>query len=277
MYISMKRIYITALFLFAFTLNVLAQVTISPTMLFFENNFSSVMVINNANIPQDIQVETLFGYPVSDDLGYVSMVFDEDATDNERSLAEIVRAFPRAFTLQPGQRQVVRLQARAPGNMPDGGYWTRLAVVATPQAADAVQVEEGVGAQLTFVFRQVIAAIYKRGNATVEMNVDRVGFVFDEERNNRLLRYHVDMTGNAPFLGTISLRILNPQGQLVHEDRSVTSIYVDGYRNFVLPEELVPAGNYTVELNFNASRQDVPAAQNFSMTPVTVRQNITVN
>lgn len=274
----MKRIYLSFVFLFAFAWLASAQVTISPTMLFFENNFSSVMVINNAGTPQDIQIETLFGYPISDELGYITMAFDDDATENERSLTEIVRAFPRAFTLQPGQRQVVRLQARAPNTMPDGGYWTRLAVVATPQAADIAAVEEGgVGAQLNFVFRQVIAAVYKRGNATVEMNVDQVAFVYDAERSNRLLRYHIDMTGNAPFLGTISLRILNENGQVVHEDRSVTSVYVSGFRNFVLPEDRVPNGNYVVELNFEASRQDVPSAQNFPMTPVNVRQAITVN
>lgn len=274
----MKRINLSFVFLLVFAWQASAQVTISPTMLFFENNFSSVMVINNANSPQDIQIETIFGYPVSDEFGYMTMAFGDDATETERSLTEIVRAFPRAFTLQPGQRQVVRLQARAPNTMPDGGYWTRLAVVATPQAAEIAAVEEGgVGAQLNFVFRQVIAAVYKRGNAAVSMNVNQVEFVYDAERSNRLLRYHVDMTGNAPFLGTISLRILNENGQVVHEDRSVTSIYVDGYRNFILPEDRVPNGNYIVELNFQASRQDVPSAQNFSMTPVNVRQPVTVN
>lgn len=275
----MKRFITLAALLLAMTWQVTAQVTISPTMLFFENNFSSVMVINNAGVPQDIQIETLFGYPVSDELGYVTMAFGDEATHDERSLTEIVRAFPRAFTLQPGQRQVVRLQARAPNTMPEGGYWTRLAVVATPQAADiaAAADEGGVGAQLNFVFRQVIAALYKRGNATVEMNVDQIGFVYDAERSNRLVRYHIDMTGNAPFLGTISLRILNENGQLVHEDRSVTSVYVDGFRNFVLPEDRVPPGNYVVELNFQASRQDVPSAQNFPMTPVNVRQAVTIN
>ena len=108
------------------------------------------MIINNANTPQDIQIEPV-RVPVSDELGYVTMAFDEDATENDRSLTGIVRAFPRAFTLQPGQRQVVRLQARAPNTMPEGGYWTRLAVVATPQAADVTAVEEGaVGAQIEF-------------------------------------------------------------------------------------------------------------------------------
>ncbi|KPP95966.1 MAG: hypothetical protein HLUCCA01_06875 [Bacteroidetes bacterium HLUCCA01] len=274
----MKRIFLVAFFAFALALQARAQVTISPTMLFFENNFSSVMIINNANTPQDIQIETLFGYPVSDELGYVTMAFDEDATENDRSLTDIVRAFPRAFTLQPGQRQVVRLQARAPNTMPEGGYWTRLAVVATPQAADVTAVEEGaVGAQLNFVFRQVIAALYKRGDATVEMDVNQIGYLFDEERGNRVLRYNVDMTGNAPFLGTITLKVLNANGQTVHEDRSVTSIYVDGFRNFVLPEDLVPNGNYTVELNFQAARQDVPAANNFPMAPLTVSAAVSVN
>jgi len=134
-----------------------------------------------------------------------------------------------------------------------------------------------VGAQLNFVFRQVIAALYKRGDATVEMDVNQIGYLFDEERGNRVLRYNVDMTGNAPFLGTITLKVLNANGQTVHEDRSVTSIYVDGFRNFVLPEDLVPNGNYTVELNFQAARQDVPAANNFPMAPLTVSAAVSVN
>ena len=42
-------------------------------------------------------------------------------------------------------------------------------------------------------------------------------------------------------------------------------------------EDLVPNGNYTVELNFQAARQDVPAANNFPMAPLTVSAAVSVN
>jgi hypothetical protein len=242
--------------------------------LFFENNFSSIVVINNSAAAQDILVEFVFGYPVSDENGDVTMLYATETENNRFDIGPYVRAFPRALTLEPGQRQVVRLSVRPPNTLEDGGYWTRIKVVSTPRTSDVTSVAEGgVGAQLNFIFEQVLAVYYKKGNPGTGLLVSEIKPV--QSVNGPAIAFNVDMTGSAPFLGSIISRMTNSSGQVVHEGRSVTSIFTDGYRNFVLPEALAP-GTYNVSITFEASRPDVPAQFNFPMQPYTYQGQITI-
>jgi hypothetical protein len=251
-----------------------AQVTLSPTTLFFENNFSSIVVINNSAAAQDIQVDFVFGYPVSDENGTVSMFYDEGSELVRFDIGPYVRAFPRALTLEAGQRQVVRLSVRPPNNLTDGGYWTRIRVTSTPRSVEAVTVaSDAVGAQLNFIFEQILAVYYKKGNPSTGLTVTDNKIVARE--NGRLLVFNVDMTANAPFLGTIDMTLTNNAGQRVHDGRSVTSIFTDGYRNFPIPDDLTP-GTYNLQVVFTASRPDVPSQFNFPMNPYTYNARITI-
>jgi len=268
-----KHIFGFLLILFFYS-NSTAQVTLSPTTLFFENNFSSIVVINNSAAAQDILVDFLFGYPVSDENGDVSMLYSNDTELNRFDIGPHVRAFPRALTLEAGQRQVVRLSVRPPNTLSDGGYWTRIKVTSTPRTTDVAAVAEGgVGAQLNFIFEQVLAVYFKKGNPTTALSVSDIKTATGN--NGPVLAYNVNMTGSAPFLGTIVTTMRNSSGETVHEGRSVTSIFTNGYRNFSLPEDLAP-GTYDVSVIFEASRPDVPSQFNFPMQPYTFRGRITI-
>lgn len=269
------RVLIALLFSVVVTSSLFAQVTISPTTLFFENNFSSVVVINNSSIPQDILLEFLFGYPESDEVGNVYMRFETEGDLSSKDISDKIRAFPRALTLEPGQRQIVRLSIRPDNSMVDGVYWSRVKVISTPKAEEVTRISSsGVGAQLTFNFEQVLAVYFKKGNVSGGLTVNDIKTI-DMDRG-KAVAYNINMTGNAPFLGTINMRLFNASNQVVHEDRQVTSIFVNGYRNFILPQDF-PAGNYRVALSFEASRPDVPAQQNFPMATYNTEGRVTVN
>jgi hypothetical protein len=269
----LKLILVNLLFLVP---SVMAQVTISPTTLFFENNFSSVVVINNSPDAQDIQIEFVFGYPRSDEFGNVSMYFAEESEEKHKAdISASIRAFPRALTLESGQRQIVRMSIRPDSDMADGAYWSRIKIISTPRQAEIGALgEAAVGAQLSFVFEQVLAVYFKKGNVSGGLTVNDIKTI--EIDRGKAVVYNINMTGNAPFLGTINMRLFNASNQVVHEDRQVTSVFVNGYRNFVLPQDF-PAGNYRVALSFEASRPDVPSQQNFPMATYNTEGRITVN
>jgi P pilus assembly chaperone PapD len=250
-----------------------AQVTISPTSIFFENNFASFIVINNSAISQDILVDFAFGFPMADEFGSPSTRYGHEYGFADRDITPHVRAFPRAMTLAPGQRQTVRINLRPPRDLHDAVYWTRLKVVSTPEVAEVTAVEENVSAQFTFVFEQLLPVYFRNGNVSLSMNVNDV-HILEAEENRRLL---VDFTleGNAPFLGTIDLSLSDRSDNTVHSDRTVTSIFHSEKRAFTIPSDL-PAGTYTVSVNFTASRPDVPAAQMFPMNPVRYTQTIQI-
>ncbi len=246
-----------------------AQVSISPTTIFIGNsNFGSFLVTNNSNSAQEIAVEFVFGYTVSDSLGNITMTFnDSTALAERKSISEYVRSFPRSFTLAPGQRQTVRLTVRPPSTLPDGTYWTRVKVRSTPQSAVIQQSETGgVGTQISFIFEQVLGTYYTKGAFNTSLIPSSPKFVRSE--NGVLLVYDAELQGNSPFLGTIEAVVTDASGKKVFEEQTTTTIFETGKRNFTIPAENLVPGSYTVKLSFSTNRRDIPAAEQIPMQPV---------
>ena len=269
--LTMKRLLFLLLVMFLNIGVVRAQVTLSPTAIFFENNFSSLVVINNSTITQDILIDFFYGYPKADELGFVSINYNsENVTDD---ISSYIRAFPRSLTLQPGQRQTVRLNIRPPRDIPDGVYSARIRVTSTPESAEIAESEvSSVVTQLNFKFEQVLGLYYRKGSVSLSLGVDNIRYI---QQNDDLLLFDVNIDGNAPFLGRISAKVFNSNNNLVYENSSVTSLFISETRNFQISEKL-NAGTYRVVLNFEASRPDIPSNQNFPMDPVTYEQAITI-
>jgi hypothetical protein len=269
-----KAFLLILIFIGFFGVNVKAQVTLSPTAIFFENNFASLVVINNSTIPQDILLEFVFGYPASDTLGNVSMSYAKPENMAIFDISEYVRAFPRALTLQPGQRQTVRLNIRPTATLPDQVYWTRLKVISTPQTTEiAPNTDQAVQTQLNFIFEQILGLYFRKGSVNAVARLSNMDVLMTN--NRRLIRYNVDMTGNAPFLGTISLQVTDANNRVVHNDSQLTSVFVNGIRNFELPATL-PAGRYNVTVSMDPRRPDIPSAQLFPMQVATFSQTVDI-
>jgi hypothetical protein len=244
-----------------------AQVTVSPTTMFFENNFSSFTVINNSPNSQDIIIDFSFGYPAADDSGEFRFLYGDSLELKNRDITPYVRAFPRSMTIQPGQRQTVRVNIRPPATLPDGVNWARLKVISSSQAAEiGTENTDAVSAQLNLVFEQIFSIYHIKGNAFIDMSVDDVRYSINGDQ--RLLIYDIRNVGNAPFVGSVTLEILESiSGRLVHSARSVTSIFLDESRYFTLPESLSP-GTYKVIIQMTSRRPDIPERNSFQMTPV---------
>lgn len=139
---------------------VTAQVSIAPTSIFLDaNGIASLYITNPSDVPQEVNVDFVFGYPGNDEQGSLTMVYEDSVRAEEFGLGDRLRAFPRSFILAPLQQQTVRLQIRPDQSLPSGMYFTRVRITSNAQTPDIEQrTEEGVATQVNFRFDQVIAA-----------------------------------------------------------------------------------------------------------------------
>lgn len=78
-------------------------------------------------------------------------------------------AFPRRVRIEPGDRQVVRLLATPPADLPDGEYWTRLIVSSHGAAIPLATGDTAVRAGVTLEIRIVTSVIYRKGELGTEI------------------------------------------------------------------------------------------------------------
>ncbi|HYE97055.1 MAG TPA: hypothetical protein VD962_12675 [Rubricoccaceae bacterium] len=254
-----------------------AQVALAPTALFIDpqSHFGTFLVANRGDQIQEVSVDFAFGYPSADSTGRAFMEYGDSEAAARYSIAGWLRGFPRAFTLAPGQRQVVRLQMRPPPGLADGMYWARIKVTSTPQTPLAApQTADAVSTHLAYRFEQVIAAFYKKGDPGTGLDVRDVQIA--AEGDDAVARVHVARTGDAPFLGTVVLALYDAQGHRVREAAVMTSVYFDTVEQVRLPIEGLPAGPYTAEVRFESRRRDIPGSDLVQMAPVAQRLPFTL-
>ncbi|MDG5766024.1 hypothetical protein QA596_01005 [Balneolales bacterium ANBcel1] len=254
-----------------------AQVTIAPTALFIDDQtrFGTFLVINGSDQTQEVALSFEFGYPDTDADGNSFMNYEDEEAKERYSIAEWVRGFPRNFTLQPGERQTVRLTVRPPGDIPDGTYWTRIKTASNPAVPDIDdEVAEGVQAQITFRFEQVTAGFYKKGSVTT--GVQFRNLTASLEQDDVVVRADVERTGNSPFLGSLFLTVTDANGNVVHERRSSTTVYMDAVRRVSFDASDLPSGSYTADVRFETRRPDVSSGDIVQGPPVSESVTFTI-
>lgn len=235
-----------------------AQVTISPTMVFFNSNskFGTLLILNGSNQTQEISIEFLFGYPTSDSLGNTKMIYGDSLETSKFSIAHTIRGFPRTFTLAPNQRQVVRLTVKPNSERTDGMYWTRIKTTSNPETPPIGQNNSnGVSAQINFRFQQITTAFYKKGNLNTELSFRKLKIKQDSNGWHALA--DMKRLGNAPFLGSIYLKIYDNNGNIVQQNRVSTTVYFDELRKMDFDGSQLKPGTYKAELTFKSQRPDI--------------------
>lgn len=236
-----------------------AQVSLAPTAVYLDKNgLGTLYVTNNSETAQEITVNFQFGYSSQDENGVLIMVYNDSTNEKKHGLDNMIKAFPRTFTLPAGQQQIVRLQVRAPKELADGLYFTRLKVGSSGQVADVGTSSEatGISTRVNLRFEQVIVAFYKRGTPKINLNIDKVEASVDSDFVSIKIGY--TNTGNAPFLGKVKMVLRDPSGKLVSESSQSQAMYFSGTRrvNFQLTEP-VAAGSYELELKYETVRNDI--------------------
>lgn len=255
-----------------------AQVSLAPTAIFLDKNgMGSLYITNSSDVAQEISVSFQFGYTFQDDFGGLKMFFDDSVRAKTNGLDGMIKAFPRTFNLPAKQQQLVRFQVRAPKDLPDGMYFTRVRVGSSGQVSDVGTSgnDGGINTRVNVRFEQVIAAFFKKGTVTTGITVDKLGSEVDSNFISLMVNYRT--IGNAPFLGRVKMAIKNPEGKVVAEGSQTIAMYFSGLRRMNLrAEENLTSGRYEVELTYDTSRSDISSEDLVSAKPYTYKGYIQV-
>lgn len=249
----------------------MAQISIAPTSVFMDDNgIASLYITNPSEITQEISVSFVFGYPGSDDLGNLVMVYGDSIKDKQYGLGDRLRAFPRTFILAPQQQQTIRLQLRPDRSLLAGTYFTRVKVTSNNQTPDVGQaVETEVATQINFKFDQVIAAFYKNGQTNTGLEIGNVTTSINEGKVRAIAEFTT--TGNSPFLGSIIASIKDANEKTVSKKEEIVAMYFNGKKGVDVDIQDLPAGEYQLELRFETNRADIPSTDLVQSSPISKR------
>lgn len=251
-------------------------VLIAPTAVFIDarTRTASLMVVNPNDQPAEIEIATLFGYPVTDSAGQLVLKTEEQPDSAAPSAAAWVKPFPRRMTLAPRAQQTVRLLVSPPPGLPDGEYWARLVVTARggqlpiTQQSDTGSVRIGLSVEV----RTILPLLYRKGKLQGGITLSALS---TERRGDSLLvRAHVERTGTAAALGTARGELVDSTGTVRATFILPVSAYYVIDPRFALGVASVPPGRYLLRVEIAPGRRDL--AQEVIVPFTTVRDSVAV-
>lgn len=244
-------------------------VLVAPHAVFIDHQqrTGQITVANPGDRPEEIEIDFVFGYPATDSVGnpYVELV--EQPRPDQPSAAGWMRAFPRRMRLEPGQRQVVRLLASPPEDLPDGEHWSRLIVTSRRETPFAVA-DSGVKAGITLQLRTVMSLTYRKGSPQTGVSLtDLRGTV---EGDSLVTWIGLEREGNAAYLGCVRFELLDDAESVVREWSLPVAVYYELHRRLALPLVGISPGSYQVRFELSTARDDIPQV-NVLPAPVITR------
>ena len=264
--------------LFAASLTALhAQLAISPPYVSIDekSGVGNLYITNNSEQSQEVEISFAFGYPASDADGNLVMNYNDSVAFKQYALDSQIRAFPRTFILPPKQLRTVRVQVGRTPAMRDGFYYTRVKILGKPQTPDVVkEISPGITTRITFNFEQIIPAFYKRGKVTTGLKIEKI----DATQIDSLLmiKAYIDRLGEAPFIGSMIVKLLDAKGKVVATTQSTTTAYFNVIRRVDLNLAKVTQGNYRLELTFETKRGDMAIGDLVQAQPVKEVVDVTI-
>ncbi len=233
---------------------------VAPHALFIDHRVrsTSVHVLNPDDVPVEIKVELIYGYPRGDGDGGVRVFLEDLPAPGDPSCAGWVKAYPRRVTLLPGQKQTIRLLAKPPAALPDGEYWSRVVIIsqAAPEVQD-LEGSEGVRVGLTLSTRTIISLNYRKGPMSTGIEVPRLRGSVDSAAVH--LEMDLRRKGTAAWLGQLDVVLMDPSGKELQRWDRALAVYEDHGRRleFPLDSRLIP-GHYTLSMRYSTERKDLP-------------------
>ncbi len=213
---------------------------------------------NPGNDAVEIEISTLFGYPVTDSTGKITLLLEADPDSAAHSAADWIAAFPRRLSLEPRARQTVRLLARPPAGLEDGEYWTRLVVAVRggTMPVSGADSAEGITVGLSLEVRTIIALTYRNGR--VQTGVSTRNLRANQEADTLAIRMDLTREGNAAFIGTLRWSLVDSTGATLVVDELPIAVYYQMSPRRVLPLDDVEPGSYRLIVELTSERSDVP-------------------
>lgn len=233
-------------------------IVVAPHHAFLDDRTrSGVIYLHNPGTePEEVSISFVFGYPVSDSAGDVSVELIPEPSDDAPSAADWIRAYPRRAMIGPGQTRAVRLLAQPPADLADGEYWTRALVTSRGAAPPAATSDTlGVRVGLTLEVRTVVPITYRKGAVETGLALG------DIERalagDSLVTRVALRRLGNAAFLGMLHVTLLDDAGSEVAVAHRHIAVYHHLLKRVSLPVKGLPAGEYVLQIRIDTQRSDL--------------------
>ena len=151
------------------------------------------------------------------DLKVIDQIMLEDGTTKivknaKYSAKPILRFVPKRFTLQPGERQVIRIMARRGKNLPDGDYHSHLLFKEVPlrnQEADSLMSGAAKSGQVAFEIKAVygvaVPIVVQKGKIESSININSAELIKNDDGKYTIL-LDTTRTGNAEASGFLSAK-----------------------------------------------------------------------
>lgn len=156
-----------------------ANLLISPTRVAFEDRSRTeqVILINQSDAAQTYRLEWV-EQTMTDSGQYVELT--EDQEFNRAS--DLIRYSPRQVTLQPGERQVIKLLARRPAGLANGEYRSHLKFTAIPSDlnSEEEQIGQGMAMKLHLFLSYAIPVIVKKGEEKASASLEDVNAIYTD-------------------------------------------------------------------------------------------------
>jgi len=264
----MKKLY-TIIFSLITFIQINGQVLISPYIVYTDqqNKFGTFLVQNESDEIYEISVSFIFGYPVSDSIGQLSMRYIEQDSSEYYSIAQTLRAFPRKFLLNPKQRQVVRMTVKTPDTLAAGTYWSRIVTSAAPHTIPTDTVNKGITARIKFVLNQVTTVLYRVEPAETGINIKNV--IVSVDSNQLKVISAFERTGNSPFFGNLFVKIIDSTQNVVEEKKEFMSVYFDLVKNVDFDLTKFKSGKFKAEIQIVLNeKEDIPESNFKPIEPI---------
>jgi hypothetical protein len=251
-------------------------VYVSPTAVFMDdaNRNAQVTLGNSSDVPEEVRIELKFGFLDTDSAGTPFIRIIDDPGPEFPSATGWLGVFPQRTRLEPGEKRVVRLFARPPADLPDGEYWSRL-IITSRRAPSPVAPGDSLGrAGVSLEIRLVTSVTFRKGQVSTALTLrDVTGAA---EGDSLVLRVGMDRGGNAAYLGTMRVQLVDAADSVAREWATPVAVHVPIRRRFVFPLEELPPGDYRLRLSTEARRDDVAEGGVLPAPPVTDSLMITV-
>jgi P pilus assembly chaperone PapD len=255
-----------------------AQIVISPYVVLIDqkNQFGTFLVSNQTTETQEVTIFFKFGYPASDDQGNVTMLYtDSSGINMDYDLTNMVNAFPKKFTLKPGDKQTVRMTVKSKKDMKEGTYWTRI-ITSTQSKQVITDTSTSLSASINFVLNQVTTVIYKNKRYENTVNLQDITTSTDDEFLN--VNVPLEVKGDSPFFAGTIVKIFDASGSLVTEQTQYFTVYYGMTRKNSFKLEDLKPGEYKAEVTISSdTNPDIPLSDKPLKTPITKTVSFSIN
>ncbi|MFD1384728.1 molecular chaperone [Rhodanobacter aciditrophus] len=158
-----------------------ADILISPTRITLDerNRSAAITLINPGNETRAYRIgwKQLIALPQG---GYRELT--EQEKQQFSSIERIIRVSPKQVTLQPGQRQTVKLLLRKQQGMMDGEYRSHLTLTALPPLEKkAAPKQQGPSFQLNMLTSYTLPILYREGKLSVNPSITNLSLVTQKD------------------------------------------------------------------------------------------------